>query len=87
MSDPTEPRRRSWTFRVGSVLVVLSFALYPSYPLIALLPVPLETRVFGEVAAWVVSWSLFAAGTALAGRDAIDYLKRLVTRRIAPRPK
>ena len=53
MSDPTEPRRRSWTFRVGSVLVVLSFALYPSYPLIALLPVPLETRVFGEVAAWV----------------------------------
>lgn len=87
MSNPAESRRGTWTFRVGSALVVLSFALYPSYPLIALLPVPVETRVFGELAAWVVSWSLFAAGTALAGRDAVDFLKRLFTRRIAPRPK
>jgi hypothetical protein len=66
---------------------VLSFALYPSYPLIALLPLPVETRVFGALAAWAASWSLFAVGTALAGRDALDYLKRLVTRRVAPRPK
>ena len=87
MSNPVESRRGPWAFRVGSALIVLSFALYPSYPLIALLPVPVETRVFGELAAWGASWSLFAAGTALAGRDALDYLKRLVTRRVAPRPK
>jgi hypothetical protein len=87
VSGPAESRRGSWPFRVGSALIVLSFALYPSYPLIALLPLTVEKRVFGELAAWAVSWSLFAAGTALAGRDALDYLKRLVTRRIAPRPK
>ena len=77
MSDPVESRRGPWAFRVGSALIVLSFALYPSYPLIALLPVPVEARVFGGL----------AAGTALAGREALGYLKRLFTRRIAPRPK
>ena len=87
MSDPVESRRGPWAFRAGSALIVLSFALYPSYPLIALLPLPVETRVFGGLAAWAASWSLFAAGTALAGREALGYLKRLITRRIAPRPK
>jgi hypothetical protein len=87
VSDSIGSRRSPWAFRAGSALIVLSFALYPIYPLIALLPVSVESRLVGELAAWVVSWSLFAAGTALAGRDALHYLKRLVTRRVAPRPK
>ena len=87
MSDPVEFRKGPWAFRIGSALIVLSFALYPSYLLIALLPVPVETKVLALLAAWGASWALFAAGTALAGRDALDYLKRWVTRRVAPRPK
>jgi len=87
VSRPRESRRGSWPFRVGSALIVLSFALYPSYPLIALLPVPVERRLLGELAAWVASWLLFAAGTALAGRDALDYLRRRATRRTVPGPK
>jgi hypothetical protein len=87
VSGPAEPRRGTWSFRVGSALIVTSFAIYPMYPLIALLPMPLKTRVFGELAAWIVSWALFFLGTALAGKDAIEYVKRLVTGRTAPRPK
>jgi hypothetical protein len=67
--------------------MVTSFAIYPAYLVIALLPLPVRTRVFLGLAGWVVSWSLFSVGTALGGRDAVDYLKRLLTRRIAPRPK
>jgi hypothetical protein len=66
---------------------VASFAIYPTYPLIALLPMPVKTRVLGELAAWIVSWALFCVGTALAGRDAVGYLKQLFARRAAPRPK
>jgi hypothetical protein len=72
---------------VGSALILASFAVYPAYPLIALLPVPVRTKVFGELIAWIVSWALFLAGTAFAGKDAIEYVKHLITRRAAPRPK
>jgi hypothetical protein len=82
-----DSRRPTWSFRVGSALVVASFAIYPTYPLIAILPVAVKTRVFGELAAWVVSWALFCVGTALTGKDAIAYVKHLLTGRTAARPK
>jgi hypothetical protein len=87
VSLPAEPRRATRAFRVGSALIVASFALYPTYPLIALLPIPVKTRLFGELAAWILSWALFCAGTALAGKDAVGYLKQLFARRAASRPK
>ncbi len=87
MSSPAESGRRKRSFRVGSVLVVTSFAIYPTYLVIALLPLTVKTRVFLGLAGWVMSWSLFSVGMALGGKDAVDYVKRLVTRRTAPRPK
>jgi hypothetical protein len=87
VNGPAEARRKTLAFRVGSALIVASFALYPAYPLIALLPLPVKTRVFGELATWIVSWALFLVGTALAGKDAVGYLKQLFARRAAPRPK
>ncbi len=87
MSGPAEPRRGTRAFRVGSALIVASFVLYPTYPLIALTPMPVKTRVFGELAAWIVSWALAFVGTALAGKDAVGYLKQLFARGAAPRPK
>lgn len=87
MTLPAEPRRGTRAFQVGSALIVASFAVYPTYPLIALLPMPVKTLVLGEIAAWIVSWTLFCVGTALAGKDAVGYLKQLFARRAAPRPK
>jgi hypothetical protein len=53
---------------------------------IALLPLPLELRVALAVAASALSWGIFLLGTALAGKQGVDYLKRLLTRRKAPPP-
>jgi hypothetical protein len=53
---------------------------------IALLPVPAEVRVAGAVVGSLVSWSIFALGTTLAGREGIAYLKRLLARRGVPPP-
>ena len=68
------------------MLIVSSFAVYPAYPLIALLPWPVDLRVVVAVAASILSWGIFLLGTTLAGKQGVDYLKRLLTRRKAPPP-
>jgi len=79
-------RRRGLSFWIGLALITASFGIYPAYPVIALLPVPAEVRVAGVIAGSLVSWSIFALGTTLAGREGIAYLKRLLARRGVPPP-
>jgi hypothetical protein len=73
-------------FTIGVALIASSFAIYPAYPVIALLPLPVDERLVLAVAASVVSWGVFLLGTSLAGKRGVDYLKRLLTNRKAPPP-
>lgn len=79
-------RRRGLSFWIGLALIAASFGIYPAYPVIALLPIPADERVAGAVVGSVVSWSIFALGTTLAGREGIAYLKRLISGRGVPPP-
>jgi len=74
------PAWRRYAFWIGVALIAASFAIYPAYPVIALLPVPASVRVLGVIGGSLVSWSMFALGTALAGREGVAYLKRLLWR-------
>jgi hypothetical protein len=77
-------RRSGIAFAIGVALIAVSFAIYPAYLLIALLPLPVNLRVGVAVAASLLSWAIFLLGTTLAGKQGVDYLKRLLTRRKAP---
>jgi hypothetical protein len=75
--------RSSWrrfSFWIGVALIAASFGIYPAYPVIALLPVPANVRVLGVIFGSLFSWTMFALGSALAGREGITYLKRLLSR-------
>lgn len=69
---------RGLGFWIGVALIAASFSVYPSFPAIALLPISAEARLAGSFAAWALSWLVFLAGAALAGRGGIEYLKELV---------
>jgi len=79
-----EPQPSRAAFVIGVTLILASFIVYPAYPLIALLPVPVDLRVTVAVAASFLSWTIFFIGTALAGKRGIEYAKRLVMRRKVP---
>ena len=85
MIDPV-PRKSKTSVTVGVTLIVSSFVIYPAYPAIALLPFSLEVRFATAFVASVASWAVFFAGLSLAGKEGVDYLKRLLTRRKAPPP-
>ena len=63
-------------FWLGVILIVLSFAIYPAYPVVPFLPISAWRK--GEVAVGLaaVSWGMFCVGSWLAGRKGIAYLKR-----------
>jgi hypothetical protein len=75
-----------YSFPIGVVLIIVSFVIYPAYPVIALLPFPVKLRVIVAVAASAVSWGVFFVGSALAGKPGVDYVKRLLARRKPPPP-
>ena len=79
-------RQSPYLFSIGVALIAVSFGIYPAYPLIALLPVPMQVRIVTAVLASAVSWGLFLIGTALAGKQGVEYVKRLLTGRKAPPP-
>jgi hypothetical protein len=58
-----------------------SFALYPAYALIAFLPISATSKIACGLAGWMFSWSLFAIGSALAGKEGVRYLKEAIFRR------
>jgi len=57
-------------------LIVLSFGIYPAYPVVPFLPISAWRK--GEVAMGLAatSWGMFCVGSWLAGRKGMAYLKR-----------
>lgn len=71
-------------FWIGVTLIVVSFALYPAYALIAFLPLSNEAKAACVIAGWVFSWSLFFVGSTLAGKEGVEYVKSMLRRRVPP---
>ena len=63
----------SW---LGVILMVLSFGIYPAYPVVPFLPISAWRK--GEVAVGLlaVSWGMFLLGSVLVGKKSIACLKR-----------
>jgi len=57
--------RRRVRFSGGMVLLVASFAVYPAYAAIALMPVPTPVKVAGGAAGAMLGWLCFALGCVL----------------------
>ncbi|MBI2962277.1 MAG: hypothetical protein HYY35_00855 [Deltaproteobacteria bacterium] len=68
------PKPHPAIFRCGLILMVASFALYPAYAVILVLPVSVATQAKLGIAAWAVSWGAFALGSVLAlrGRSSLS---------------
>ena len=71
---PRPPGRAS--FWLGAILVLLSFMIYPAYPLVPFLPISLWQKGGVGLALAAISWGIFLAGSALVGKKGVDYLKR-----------
>jgi hypothetical protein len=83
-APPRTPGRA--TFWVGATLMVVSFAIYPAYPLVPFLPISAWQKGGVGIALAAVSWGMFLAGCALAGKKGVAYLKRRFLWQRAPRP-
>lgn len=71
---PEAPGRASlWA---GGLLILLSFGIYPAYPLVPFLPISLWQKGGVGIGLAALSWSLFFAGSALVGKRGMVYLKR-----------
>jgi hypothetical protein len=70
---PRPPGRAS--FWLGTILVLLSFAIYPAYPLVPFLPISLWQKGGVGVALAALSWAMFLVGSALVGKKGLAYLK------------
>jgi hypothetical protein len=71
---PEPPGRASlWA---GGLLILLSFGIYPAYPLVPFLPISLWQKGGVGIGLAALSWSLFFAGSALVGKRGMVYLKR-----------
>jgi len=70
---PRPPGRASlW---LGAILVLLSFGIYPAYPLVPFLPISLWQKGGVGIALAALSWAMFLAGSALLGKKGLAYLK------------
>ncbi len=80
---PAAPAARSHPARfwIGVLVMALSFLVYPGYGLIAALPLSPSEKLEAGVAAWMTSWGSFALGSALAGAEGAEFLRRLVRRK------
>ena len=63
-------------FWLGASLILLSFGIYPAYPLVHLLPITLWQKGGVGLALAAMSWGIFLAGSALVGKKGVAYLRR-----------
>jgi hypothetical protein len=68
------PRRSG--FWLGVVLMALSFAVYPAYPLVAFFPMSWSGRAGVAAALVAISWSMFLVGSLFAGKKGLARLKQ-----------
>ena len=79
---PAPPSRVSlWT---GGILILLSLGIYQAYPLVPFLPISLWQKGGVGMALATMSWAMFLAGFALAGKKGVAYLKRRLFSQSAP---
>ena len=69
-------RPRPLSFWLGVILMVLSFGIYPAYPMVAFLPISLWDKAGAAVGLAAVSWGMFGVGCMLVGNKGLAYLKR-----------
>jgi hypothetical protein len=55
--------------------LLVSFAIYPAYPLLLFLPISAWQKGGVGIALAAVSWGIFFAGSALVGKKGVAYLK------------
>ena len=79
-------KRKGSHFWIGVALMVTSFALYPVYALIAFLPLSPDGKIACGLGGWILSWSLFALGSALAGKEGARYVTEVLLRRRSSTP-
>ena len=71
-------------FWLGTGLILLSFGIYPAYPLVHFLPISVWQKGGVGVALAAISWGIFLAGSALVGKKGVAYLKRRLFSQRAP---
>jgi len=74
VASPESSSRAS--FWVGAILILLSFCIYPAYPLLPFLPISLWQKGGLGIGLAALSWGFFFVGSALIGRKGVTYLKR-----------
>jgi hypothetical protein len=74
-----EPQSRA-SLWAGGLLILLSFGIYPAYPLVHFLPISLWQKGGVGIGLAALSWSLFFAGFALVGKRGMAHLKRHLRR-------
>jgi hypothetical protein len=62
-------------------LMMLSFGIYPSYPLVLFLPISAWRKGGVAIGLSAVSWGMFFVGSVLVGKNGMDYLKRRLFKR------
>lgn len=72
--------RRAPRFWIGVALMTTSFSVYLAYPAIPFLPLPLRAQVAVGIAGSLVSWTMFFAGSMLAGREGREWIRRRFSR-------
>jgi hypothetical protein len=56
--------------------MVLSFGIYPAYPVVPFLPISAWRKGEVPVGLSAVSWGMFFVGSVLVGKKGVAYLKR-----------
>jgi hypothetical protein len=75
-----------FAFWLGVILMALSFGIYPSYPIVVLLPISAWRQGEVAIALSAVTWGMFLVGSVLVGNKGVAYLKRRFFGRRAHRP-
>lgn len=69
------PVARRIRFVTGIALMVMSFLVYPAYPMILFLSFSDRIKIAVAMLASLLSWGVFCGGFYLAGREGYDWLK------------
>jgi hypothetical protein len=64
------------SFWLGVILMALSFGIYPAYPVVPFLPISAWRKGAVAIGLSALSWGVFFAGSMLAGKNGVAYLKR-----------
>jgi hypothetical protein len=74
--DRDAVREKPLRFYLGMALILASYATYPLYAAVPLLPIPAALLSPVLLSMWGFGWAVFVLGTLLAGKDGTEYLKK-----------